>query len=459
MTWTIDSLTGLRGANLLLKSGLAHLGIGGSSDSQSSSSNSQRHASRIRQRTGKASRANSLSPDNTATVQRSGGGEQPDREAVRKEAWERGKHLAQELRILDRFAQDVARTGVVGEERAAKLIYLVVTTRLFEKPVSAAVKGPSAAGKSNLLGNVLRFFPDSAYHTVTSMSDMALVYSNVSLKHRFLVIMEAEGLKGGTMAYLVRSLLSEGRISHETVEEMKPKILVKEGPTGLLVTTTATSLHRELETRLLSIPVDDSAEQTRRVILAAADGAVREPIDFVPWQAYQIWLEGGEHRVFIPYAHRLAEMIPKVAVRMRRDFSALLRLIEAHAVLHRESRERDAEGRIIAMVEDYAVVRQLVADLIGEGVEATVSATVRETVEAVKRLRAKLKCGVSLRPLSEALGLDKSTVSRRVSVAIGLGYLRDLEERSGRLMRLVLAEPLPENLEVLPPPEALADGR
>ena len=40
-------------------------------------------------------------------------------------------------------------------------------------------------------------------------------------------------------------------------------------------------------------------------------------------------------------------------------------------------------GRIIATVEDYAVVRELVADVMTEGVGGTVSNTVRETVEAV----------------------------------------------------------------------------
>src|SRR5215216_2084632 len=91
--------------------------------------------------------------------------------------------------------------------------------------------------------------------------------------------------------------------------------------------------------------------------------------NFEPWHALQIWLESAEHRVSIPYAKILADLIPPVAVRLRRDFGALLNLIRAHALLHQASRHRDAKGRIIATIEDYVAVRELVVDLVGEGVE------------------------------------------------------------------------------------------
>lgn len=73
------------------------------------------------------------------------------------------------------------------------------------------------------------------------------------------------------------------------------------------------------------------------------------------------------HRVVIPYASALAERIPLAAMRLRRDFGQLLALIRARAILHQATRERDGEGQILATLEDYAVVRTLVVDLIAEG--------------------------------------------------------------------------------------------
>src|SRR5215208_3214574 len=188
---------------------------------------------------------------------------------------------------------------------------------------------------------------------------------------------------------------------------------------------------------------------------ALAEEAGETGPNFEPWHALQVWLESSEHRVFIPYATILADLIPPVAVRLRRDFGAVLNLIRAHALLHQANRHRDAKGRIVATIEeDYAAVRELVADLVSEGIEVTVPKTVRETVEAVKRLReASGGEPVTVAELARELKLDRSAVSRRVRNAKDRGYLRDLEENLRKPSRLVLGDDLPDDLQILPSPE------
>jgi DNA invertase Pin-like site-specific DNA recombinase len=151
----------------------------------------------------------------------------------------------------------------------------------------------------------------------------------------------------------------------------------------------------------------------------------------------------------------LAEWIPPVAVRLRRDFGQLLALIRTHAILHQASRERDPEGRIVATLDDYAVVRELVLDVISQGIEVAVAPIVRDTVKAVRALIAAGKTEVSLREIADALRLDKSAASRRIASAVQAGYLRNLEDRKGRPARVCLGEAMPEELPVLPPAEVL----
>jgi hypothetical protein len=246
----------------------------------------------------------------------------------------------------------------------------------------------------------------------------------------------------------------------KTSEGMKPRLIEREGPTGLIVTTTVVKLHPENETRLLSLTVTDTQEQTRAVMAALAEEAGEAAPDLATWHALQVWLETAEHRIWIPYAKKLAELIPPVAVRLRRDFGAVLNLIRTHALLHQATRERDAEERIVATIEeDYAAVRELVADLVSEGTEATVPATVRETVEAVKRLREHGKGEpVTVAELTRELKLDRSAVSRRVRNAKDRGYLRDLEENPRKPSRLVLGDDLPKDLQILPKPEDVRAG-
>ena len=144
------------------------------------------------------------------------------------------------------------------------------------------------------------------------------------------------------------------------------------------------------------------------------------------------------------------------AVRLRRDFSVILSLIKAHAILHQATRGRDAEGRVVATLEDYARVRELVAGLIAEGVEATVPATIRETVNAVEKIiRRSDEEWATNKALSEELNIDKAAALRRAKTAIGRGYLKNLEDRKGRPARLILGEDMPEDTEILPAPEDL----
>lgn len=324
--------------------------------------------------------------------------------------------------------------GLVGELPAAQVLYLAVNSRVSRRPLSVIVKGASAGGKSFVVDRTLRFFPSDAFFTLTSMSEKALIYSQEPLKHRFVVLFEEAGMSGEQASYLIRTLLSEGELRYWTVqrinEHLETVAIHREGPTGLIVTTTRVAIHPENETRALPITIDDSPQQTREVLRAIARGQER-PVDLARWHALQTWLALSPGEVRIPYARALAETIPSVATRMRRDFAKVLTLIESHAFLHQATRERDGRGRIVATLEDYERVRALVAPLFAEAVEATVPATVRETVEAVEAITYRIgpnghsygTCTIA--KVAERLQLHKSTVGRRVQRAIELGYLQN----------------------------------
>lgn len=261
-------------------------------------------------------------------------------------------------------------------------------------------------------------------------------------------------------SYLIRSLLSENKLRYEFVEkvngQMQTRVIEREGPTGLIITTTQTGLHPENETRLLSLTVTDTPAQTRNILLAMVEDE-QEDVDLSRWLAFQDYLVFCDNRVAIPYSKLLAENIPQssMAVRLRRDFRQVLSLIKAHAVLHQEMRQRDEDGRIVAEITDYAAVHGLIADLIAQGIDATVSDETRETVDAVEALKREKPDGVSYKDVGERLGLDKSSAQRRCQVALKNGYLKNLEEKKGKPARLQVGEPLPGRNAVLPSPQEL----
>ena len=191
---------------------------------------------------------------------------------------------------------------------------------------------------------------------------------------------------------------------------------------------------------MLSLTTDDSQDQTRRVLFELADEN-ENAHDLSAWLALQLWLQTAEHRVTIPFATKLAELVPPIAVKLRRDFGAVLALVRTHAILHQATRDRDAAGRIVATIDDYEAVRDLIGHVISSGIGATVSATTRETVTAVGGLAPE--DGLAATTLANYLKLDKSAARRRLLVAAEDDYVKNLEDRKGRPGRWVLGDPLP----------------
>lgn len=382
--------------------------------------------------------------------------------------------LACEDDIFVRFRQDIRRAGLAGEERPAQIIYLCLTSRVLpwgrasNRPVSAIGKGTSSAGKSYTQGTVMKFFPPSAYFDLGSMSKRYLLYAEESLEHRFIVVPEwAIIADDDEIVAALRTLLSEGRLIHGTVDSegnrRVARRIEKSGPTGLLMTTTAPVTDGELETRCLSFMLDDSREQTGRIfrIVAELEEGEVAPVDLKPWHALQDWLVAhGENRVVIPYVGTLADLMPTVATRLRRDFVSVLSLVRAHAVLHQQTRERDGHGQIIATIADYAAVHALLDDLVAEAVEASVSAAVRETVNAVRDLldENELAEHVSVKKIAGRLTVGRAATYNRVRAALAAGYLVNVAKEGERGLKIALGEELPAGGEFLPSPDAVVQA-
>jgi len=369
--------------------------------------------------------------------------------------------------LLAAAVDTVHELGVTGEVRIIKGTYLTALSQVFAEPVSLAVKGSSAAGKSYSTKTTLRLFPAEDFYSVTAGSQRALIYTEEEFKHRTIVLYEATALRevaeqrdGDMTAMLVRTLLTEGHIIYDVTErgddgKTAVRRIVKSGPTNLIVTTTADNLHHENETRLLSLTVDESEDQTRAVMAKIAwrrnQLVPPEPPDLAPWHALFHWLKHhGEHRVYIPYAGYLSGSAAASAIRMRRDFSVLLGMIEASAVLHQASRKRDGYGRIIATATDYDTARDILAEAFAVSSGRKVKDTVRRAVVAVDELGGE-HSDVLVAQVARNLKRDRAHVGRGLREAADLGYLTNRETKPGRAARYRTGpDQLPDDKPALP---------
>ena len=301
----------------------------------------------------------------------------------------------------------------------------------------------------------------------TSLSEKALLYFEDDFQHKILSMGEASGTDEQSFQdYLLRELISENILRYPVVQkvgdQLRTTIIEKHGPVTFLVTTTRRKLHPENETRLLSLDIDDSEEQTKAVLnkVAVIEGlnAVGVQVDLGPWQDFQRWLEAGDCNAVVLYAEKLAAAIPPRSVRLRRDLGQVLRAIKAHALLHRDHRGRDDRGAIVADIDhDYAVVRELMHDLLAETSEVKVKETVLETINAVSKLTKDMdrNDGTTAKAVGKELKLDKSAAYRRLAAAEDGGFVINLEERKGRPGKYRTTGEQIEAIEMMPTVEAL----
>jgi hypothetical protein len=369
--------------------------------------------------------------------------------------------------LLGATVETVHALGVSGEERLIRGTYLTAVSQMLAEPVSLVVKGSSAGGKSYSTRTTLRLCPEEDFYAVTAGSQRSLIYTDEDFEHRTIVMYEATALReiaeqrdGDMTAMLVRTLLSEGRIIYDVAErgddgKTAVRRITKHGPTSLIITTTADNLHHENETRLLSLTVDESEEQTRAVMVKIARRRNQlvppEPPDLAPWHALFHWLKHhGEHRVFIPYAEYLSGSAAASAIRMRRDFSVLLGMIEASAVLHQASRKRDDYGRIIAADSDYDSARDILAEAFAISSGRTVKESVRRAVTAVAELGGG-DLDVTVAQVARHIRRDRTRVTRGLREAADLGYLTNRESKPGRAARYRTGpDALPDDRPALP---------
>jgi hypothetical protein len=408
--------------------------------------------------------------------------------AMRDALWPAVRELAEAPDLLERAVKQVQSMGVVNEDELIELIYIAGTSRVLDQPINPLVKGASSGGKSLTATRTLELIGPDFVNYLTSSSALSLVYDDRPLAHTVLVIYEATQLQAdenSMFSMLLRTLISEGRIVHQTTVEdpgsqtgRRVERIVREGPITLVITTTG-ELHAENETRMLSFHISESQAQTRSVIHSLASraaGIADAPADLVVWHDLQRWIALGPNDVVVPFAPQIAAKILPLMVRFRRDVGALFSFIKASAILHQAQRKVDAHGRVVATLADYAVAypifSKVLAQTSGRGVTNNVRAVVDLIAARAAPLAAKATGGkfartgatgasseveLSSEQIGTATGLGKSAAHRAVRSAIDLGFLGNNETRPRKPYRLVVRQRIDETAPaLLPHPDTLA---
>ena len=351
-------------------------------------------------------------------------------------------HIVKDPELLPRFVETVRRAGVVGEEQGIIATKLTIASRLLPVPASLLRKGAAASGKNTVIEKVLKLSREGDdYIAVSAASAKALVYMEEGFSHKTLYIAEAAAIAQRAngdedqFAAMLRTAISEQRIIYHVTEQVEDedgrkrfvtRRIEREGPVGLLMTTARENIEDELDTRLLTSHSDESVEQTRAVLTAAAARAMGQAVspredEIEEWRVFEDWLRpGAPYRVVVPFADKIASGALPNALRMRRDFSAVISLAMASAVLHKAQRRTDQEGRIVADLQDYAyAARAVLGDISASqaGAEIDTHAIAVGVYWLVDRAKRDFRLTQLAKLLAEGLAKDPACALAKPALA------------------------------------------
>jgi energy-coupling factor transporter ATP-binding protein EcfA2 len=283
-------------------------------------------------------------------------------------------------------------------------VYLAFTSRLLSEPVSIFAQGPSSSGKTFIGKVVAGLMPEESARDVQGISPQALHYMDDRLKHTIVLMGEwardEDQTDDGIKTAALRQLISDGRLSKLVTNTENGRPTTEQADTEGPVTVYATStlpmsrIFEEDENRFLIVHTNESPEATRLVMErkardAAGQGDNPEALDRIVRRHHAMQREIARRAadVVIPFAVDLVGKFPSDQPRRRRDMTKVLGMVQACALLHHRQRQRDADNRIVASIEDYKIIHELLTPFMVK--EAVTPAAINKMRELADKIREK----------------------------------------------------------------------
>jgi DNA primase catalytic core len=363
--------------------------------------------------------------------------------------------LLRDPKLVHRIIHDFDRCGVVGEEINKLVAYLGATSRKMKKPLAVLVQSESAAGKSSLIDAALSFIPDEDKEVYSALTGQALFYAEMDLSHKVLSVAEEEGAQSAT--YALKILQSEGRLQLLTTTkdpstgQNKAKRQEVKGPVSLLTSTTSVDVDEELQNRCITLTVDESREQTRRIHAVQRELETLEGKRRLIERKHLITLHQNAQRLLKPIevVNNLADGVTfsDDRTRARRDHMKLLTLIRVIAFLHQHQRPTkvldDGTPYIEVTEADMALAEQLSNAVLRRSMD-TIPPKTRELFGNICRLiddklvadgDAAIDVWFTVRDVVDAFSLSDTIVTKHLS-RLQKAELIECGHRSGHSQRL-----------------------
>ncbi|MBA3680503.1 MAG: hypothetical protein H0W73_04970 [Bacteroidetes bacterium] len=273
--------------------------------------------------------------------------------------------------LIERIDQLIETAGVVGEERTRKLLFIIASTYKMSDPLHALVQGSSGSGKSHLINSIGNCLPPEDVMSMTRVTSKSFYhYNKDELIDKLMLIQDFDGLDEEAQ-YAFRELQSAGNISSSTTYKDRSgniisTVKVVRSHFASLLATTKAEIYYDNMSRSLIIGVDESDEQTQKII-EYQNKRLSGLVDIREEQKAKEFLQNCMRCIKpMEVVNRYADKItlPLKAKMLRRLNNHYQGFVKQVTILHQHQRQKDEQGRLIAEPEDLKLACAILFDAI-----------------------------------------------------------------------------------------------
>lgn len=346
--------------------------------------------------------------------------------------------------LIKKWNELIGKAGVVGEENSRIFLMAIAITHKMREPLHALIQGSSGSGKTHLMAKVYNFIPQEDKKNFTRVTEGSLYnYGMYDLQNKLICIEDLDGMKEEAQ-FAFRELQSKGMIiSSTSTKDDNGNISAQEktvyGPIASMSCTTKGEIYEDNMSRCFIIAVDESAEQSKKVIHyqnMKASGQIDEVkekqcAEFI--QCLVSLLKSCE--VINPYADKVH--LPEEAHKIRRLNGLYQAFVKAITLMHQYQRKRDNRGRLISEKEDL----QIAAEILFESILLKVDELDGSLRQFYERLKQYIKTKgnghhesyeFGQREVRQSLHVSKSQLQRYLNDLSALEYIRQSGGYSNR---------------------------
>lgn len=333
--------------------------------------------------------------------------------------------------LIEKINKLIGKAGITGEENNRIMLFVIASSYKMPDTLHALIQGSSGSGKTRLLKIISELMPDEDVKRYTRVTDNSFYNQDEYFFVNKLVCFEdMDGLKEDAQL-AVRELQSNEILRTSTsIKDKNGSISggerVVRGPIASMACTTKGEMYEDNVSRSFLIAVDESREQTMRVI-NYQDEESAGMISKSEQQKVRIFAQNcmrlmKPFEVINPYAKKVK--LPQSAHKIRRLNELYKSFIKQITLLNQYQRKQDKQGRLITEKEDLKIACEILFESIVLKVDE-LDGSLRQFFEKLKNhLQSKGKgTDFTQREIRQEFNISKSQMQRYMYGLLSFGYV------------------------------------